>query len=855
MKLNQLLKKRLYFLVIVLFPMLATAQQFGSIDTSFNIGEGPKNSYAGGAESAVNTIKLAPDGNIIVGGQFLKYNYAQKQLLVKLTPQGAVVSTFNIPTSNNLRYSAANEQTYEIEPLANGKLLVKGFMSDALSSNQSYRADRIYTLNSNGTLDENFTVNSYSNNRSIKNLEVTSDNKVLVVDPTIRRLNSNGINDPSFVTNLLPGYRVEVSKILANGKILLAGSFRTQFGTNENKVYRLLSNGRVDSTFSLSARANGSFRTLTTLTNGKILLSGSFTSYNGVAVNNVVRLNADGTNDNTFNISGSFNSVINVISELTDGSLIVGGSFTEYNGNPVSGLLKFDADGALVSSFNPILKNYTGGFTSTVNDVLVLPNGKLVIGGRFISVNGIRANNIALVNPNGRTDLEFNQFETVAPSIAKVIKEGNTGNWIVAGAFDTFNGHQTFGIARLLSNGSVDTTFKHSSNHISSFYSYEKIYGLVVNGSGNIYFSAQGKGYIPSLDDAALFYFSAALRPDGSMIETSILSLNEENTSPPKASTILLSTNNTLLIAESGVALIDLSRNTLLSNYGSGFTTNGVISTAQGAYDNKLMIGGNFTEAGGAPNNGIVRLLPNGQRDNTFSSASGANGTVRLIFPLQGGEYIVGGNFDFYSGIQRRGLAKVSNTGILNESFNANAGFQVAGAFPAELNAGVVLPNNQVIVAGNFTRFNGNITNRIICLDQEGNPVSNFQTTGADNTIHSIAQNNIGDILVAGDFTTFNNQGANYLVKLFGNGTPLTTKVIQGKLPMQVYPNPATDKLTIVSENGICNLTITDSQGKQVISRTIDGDAVISIATLKTGIYTLRLETAQGVAIQKVVKQ
>lgn len=850
MKLNQLLKKRLHFLVIVLFPMLANAQQFGSIDPSFNIGEGPKNAYAGGAESAVNTIKLAADGNLIIGGQFLRYNYAQKQLLVKITPQGAVVPSFNVTVSSNLAYIGANEQIFELEPLQNGKMLVKGFLIGPGGSQ-----DRIYTLNADGTRDQTFLSIGFSSNRSIKNIEVTSDNKVLVVDPTIRRLNPNGSNDPGFATNLLQGYRVEVSKVLSDGKILIGGSFRTQFGTNENKVYRLLSNGRVDSTFSLSARANGGFRTLTTLANGKILLSGSFTSYNGVAANNIVRLNADGTNDISFAISGSFNESINSITELTDGSLLVGGYFTAYNGNPVSGLLKFDANGNLIPGYNMILKSHINNLTSCINDVLELPNGKIVIGGRFNAVNGVKANNIAILNPDGSTDLEFNQFQTITPRISKVIKDGNSGNWIVAGAFDTFNNHKTFGIARLFPNGSVDTTFKYESNHISSIYSFDFIRSLVVDGNGNIYFSAQGIGILYSHLIPDNYRYSAALRSNGSIIDNSFFTVNERNTNVPFANSILVSANNSLLLASDGVGLYSHSNNLRNPNYATGFTTNGVIAVAQGDYNNKLMLGGNFTEAGGAPNNGIVRLLPNGQRDNTFSSASGANGTVNLIFPLSNGEYIVGGNFDFYAGVQRRGLAKLSNTGALDAAYNVNAGFQTPGAFAANLNTCVLLLNNQLIVAGDFTMFNGNAVNRIACLDENGNVLPDFQANGADNKINSIAQNNDGDILVGGDFTTFNNAGANYLVKLFGNGMPLSANVKKGKLPIQVYPNPATNKLTIVSENSFGILTITDSQGKQVLTQTIDGTTTLSIGDLSAGIYTLRLETAHGVAIQKVVKQ
>lgn len=856
MKLNQLLKKRLHFLVIVLFPMLANAQQFGSIDPSFNIGEGPKNAYAGGAEGQVRTIKLAADGNIVIGGHFRRYNYADKKYLVKITPDGRALHDFNPPVTAPLNYSGTGEAIYQVNPLSNGKFLVKGILlNGSQSNNHENGIDRVYRINANGTLDESFTINGEYYGRELKNLILQPDGKVIFGSYPFARTLANGNPDPSFATNLPTPYRVLASELLSDGKILAA----VQSG-NDTRIYRLLTNGRIDTNYSLNARANGAINVIKKLNNGKFIVVGDFTNYNGVALNRIFRLNADGSYDNTFNSNAGFDAKVTVIQELTDSTLIIGGDFSSYNNFPAKCIVKLNSDGSRFAAFNAQVSAFNNQF-SRVNDILVLSTGRILIGGQFNFVNNNRVNNVGALNADGTTDDSFNNHITVLPRITKVIKVPNSGKWIVAGRFDTFNGFKTFGVARLNANGSVDTTFKHNPTIEPSFYTFENVTDLEYDAEGNLYVIANAFNKFGISSQYGDFNYSAALNSNGSLKENSIVSrIGITGYYSTIVGPIKMYPGNRVVLFGAGPLMGDINSATATYHFGMQrslkFSDNQRrLFVAQDDYNNKTLIGGNFTSVYDTPNNGVFRINPNGQLDNTFSSASGANNAIKLIFPLTTGEYLVGGNFDFYAGVRRRGLAKINNSGTFIESFNAGAGFQISGPNSAELLAGVSLPNNQILVAGNFTQFNGNVTNRITCLDANGNTVTNFQTTGSNNTIYALGQQLDGDILVGGEFTAFNDLPVNYLVKIRGNGTPLSANIEKGKLPIQVYPNPAKDKLTIVSENGIGTITISDSQGKQVLTQTIDGTTTLSIGDLSAGIYTLRLETAQGVAIQKVVKQ
>ncbi|WP_033316645.1 delta-60 repeat domain-containing protein, partial [Pontibacter roseus] len=81
---------------------------------------------------------------------------------------------------------------------------------------------------------------------------------------------------------------------------------------------------------------SGSVITIVQLNDGKKLVGGTFTSYNGSSRNRIARLNADGTLDASFNPGTGFNGEVRSLSLQPDGKVLVGGSFTSFNGTPRS---------------------------------------------------------------------------------------------------------------------------------------------------------------------------------------------------------------------------------------------------------------------------------------------------------------------------------------------------------------------------------------------------------------------------------------------------------------------------------------------------------------------------------------
>jgi len=87
------------------------------------------------------------------------------------------------------------------------------------------------------------------------------------------------------------------------------------------RLYRFNQDGSIDNTFSVGV-FNGSTSIIYRNQNNKIFVGGSFTSFNNSNAFGVVKLNLDGTRDNTFNVSRQFTT--KAIYESSDGKLILG---------------------------------------------------------------------------------------------------------------------------------------------------------------------------------------------------------------------------------------------------------------------------------------------------------------------------------------------------------------------------------------------------------------------------------------------------------------------------------------------------------------------------------------------------
>nr|MDQ3322804.1 FG-GAP-like repeat-containing protein [Acidobacteriota bacterium] len=268
------------------------------------------------------------------------------------------------------------------------------------------------------------------------------------------RLNADGTIDRSFTVSISTAgivYRVVPQP---DGKILIAGDFEMVNGATRNRIARLNADGSLDAAFNVGSGANATIFALALQPDGKILIGGSFSVYNGATRARIARLNADGSLDTTFNFSDRTANIVFDIKLQPDGKILGGGSFSNINSPPSAGIVRLTTNGSLDSSF--------GGFPPlppvTIRTIAVQADGKILVGGGFGFSNsdGFSTVGIYRINANGTLDSTFRvSLPSASVEAISVLPDGRI---LIGGTmFDSNN--QFRGLLRLQPNGAVDPTF------------------------------------------------------------------------------------------------------------------------------------------------------------------------------------------------------------------------------------------------------------------------------------------------------------------------------------------------------------------------------------------------------------
>ncbi len=273
--------------------------------------------------------------------------------------------------------------------------------------------------------------------------------------PNFVRLNPDGTLDTTFLsgTGFTPN-GIRHVYLTPEGKITVGGTFTSYNGTPANRIIRLNSDGSVDTSFNYGTGFNTTVYPVTVQSDGKIIVSGFITNYNGTPVPRIVRLNNDGTIDTTFNTGTGLNAFAWFIAQQIDGKLILSGDFTSYNGTPANRIIRLNSDGSVDTTFN----YGTGLGTARAYYLSILPGGKILLVGDFTSYNGTPTNRIIRLNSDGSVDTTFNYGTGFNNSVQAVTVQRNS-KILITGDFTSYNGTPANRIIRLNSDGSVDATF------------------------------------------------------------------------------------------------------------------------------------------------------------------------------------------------------------------------------------------------------------------------------------------------------------------------------------------------------------------------------------------------------------
>ena len=190
--------------------------------------------------------------------------------------------------------------------------------------------------------------------------------------------------------------------------------------------------------------------------------------------------------------------------------------------------------------------------------------------------------------------------------------------------------------------------------------------------------------------------------------------------------------------------------------------------------DGKIIIGGSFTTAGGGNVNRLARLNPNGSLDTTFNTGTGPDNTVRRVYQLPNNKLLVVGDFVNYNGVVCNRVARINAAdGTLDPTLDTSSVlFTAAGNNSAAVLHAAVQSDGKIIVTGFFTAVNGSPSINIARLNANGSLDTTFNAVfnGSNATGTVVAA--IGDkIYVGGGFTTFNGEARNRFARLNADGS------------------------------------------------------------------------------------
>ena len=388
------------------------------------------------------------------------------------------------------------------------------------------------------------------------------------------------------------------------------------------------------------------------------------------------------------NITGQINSFAN----QSDGKTIIVGSFTSINGTNINRVARLNIDGSLDSTFN-VGTGILGGFLLNVNQVVVQPDDKILIGGTFNTYNGNSSPNLVRLNPNGEIDNTFNIgtgfvgiwdiFATYTVNSVTKIKIKSNGQIVIAGGFSSYNGTNVKRLLVLNADGSIDNSF--NADHLSS-----------------------------SVTNVQTSISAIELQNDSKIILH--LSYRTKTSSSLALATY---TEETFLKRINANGSIDTSftKNNIIFSTGSsnGNTSINPAKIVRDIFcytDNKILIAGNFINVYGNNYKSIARLSSNGNIDNTFSIGSGFNSDIYSIDLQIDNKIIAGGNFTTFNGNNSKGIIRLLSNGGFDSSFNSGNGI----TNNTSINYLKVLPNNKILVVGTFSSYNNITRNQIARL-------------------------------------------------------------------------------------------------------------------------------------------
>ncbi len=404
----------------------------------------------------VEALVLQPDGKLLVGGEFTSIGGQTCNQLARVNADGSVDPGFAYP----------NTQTAYIDTVvlqADGKVLVGGNTGNTIV-NQGL----LERLDTDGSVASSVVIGpAGSIGGVVMALALQPDGKAVAggsfssfdgqTRSNLARLNVGGAVDTTLLDQA-PGNQINAVAVQPDDTLLVGGYFTTIGGVTRNRLARLDSAGVVDSSFP-DPQINAAVDAITVQSDRKLLIGGAFTLIAGNKVAYIARLNANGSIDTSFQYAGADKNVDAIALQADGKKLVIGGDFTTIQLQPRGHLARLNAiDGSLDTGFADVKAD------NTIDAVALQPDGKVLIGGSFTMIANQPRHGLARLNSDGTLDTNFPDLnisypgQSIAATVVALVLQPD-GKLLVGGEFTSIGGQACHDLARVNADGSVDTGF------------------------------------------------------------------------------------------------------------------------------------------------------------------------------------------------------------------------------------------------------------------------------------------------------------------------------------------------------------------------------------------------------------
>lgn len=362
----------------------------GELDVDFDPQSGP--------DANLSAMSWQTPADYLIGGDFSQYNNVAQNRIARVTSSGAVDNTFVVGSGPN---GAVGQLTVGLdrEPLVAGD-----FTEFDLQA-----TDSLARLTVDGALDTGF-MPDFGSTGVIKDGVVLPSGEYLVVGTftqvdgvsrnRIARLNADGTLDTTFDPGAGANGPINAIEVISRDRLWIGGDFTEYDGEPRGRLAKLLAAGQLDSLASLTPNVDGAVLTMALQSDEDLLIGGRFASVGATARRGLARI-ALNRLDESFDAQLDVQSgtvVVNSIQPQVNGKILIGGNFNTAQEQPIDRIARLNEDGSPDPDFeNSFGAAFANGDTAIVNELALLPNGKVLVHGEFDTLGGLPRNRVGRV--------------------------------------------------------------------------------------------------------------------------------------------------------------------------------------------------------------------------------------------------------------------------------------------------------------------------------------------------------------------------------------------------------------------------------------------------------------------------